>query len=334
MNRRSLITLLGGAAASCACWPPAARAQQPERMRRIGVLIGLASSADDPGAQEILRPFRQAMQDAGWIDGRNIRVEYRFGAGDLAKINASAADLVTLNPDLIYAAGLPPAQALHQKTRAIPIVFTLVADPVGFGLVATLARPGGNVTGFMVWEFTIGGKWLQLLRELTPEVRHVGILYNPDTGPYAAPLIASARVAAGSDVMVSEHPVRDVGGIEAATSLLGKEPHSGLLVIPEPFTNAHRDQIIAQCARFGVPTMNPAYGATKRGALIGYTYSFDAMVRQPVAYVDRILKGESPGQLPVQTPTKFELSINLKTAKALGLTVPEKLLALADEVFE
>jgi putative tryptophan/tyrosine transport system substrate-binding protein len=197
IRRRQFIRLLGGAAVA---WPLVAGAQQTDRMRRIGVLIGLASSATDPGAGEILRPFKQAIQDAGWTDGRNIRVDYRFGAGDVAKINASAAELVALNPDLIYAAGLPSAQALHQKTRAIPIVFTLVADPVGFGLVSTLRRPGGNVTGFMVWEFTIGGKWLQFLREITPEVRHVGVLYNPDTGPYAAPLIASARAAAGSDV--------------------------------------------------------------------------------------------------------------------------------------
>jgi putative tryptophan/tyrosine transport system substrate-binding protein len=334
MRRREFITILGGAAASPLLHPLAARAQQPDRLLHIGVFVGLASSADDPIAGETLRLFREAMQSAGWIDGKNIRLDYRFGGGDPAKINASAAELVALVPELIYAQGLPATRALHQKTHAIPIVFTQVADPVGFGLVESDAHPGGNVTGFVVWDLSIGGKWIQLLREIAPQLTRVGVIYNPDTAPYAAPLIASAKGAAGSDLVVLECPTHDDSEIEAAASLLGHEPHGGLLVIPEPFTNAHRDQIIAQSARFNLPTLNPVSGAADRGALISYTYAFGAMMQQPVAYIDRILKGESPSDLPVQAPTKFELVINLKTAKALGLTIPESFLVRADKVIE
>ena len=235
---------------------------------------------------------------------------------------------------MIYATGLPPTQALRQKTRTIPIVFSLVADLVGFGLVESLRQPGGNVTGFIVWDLSIGSKWMQLLQQITPDLRRIGIMYNPDTAPYAPPLIASAKGAATSDVAVFECHTRNSSEIEATASLLGNEPHSGLLIIPEPFTNAHRDQIIAQSARFKLPTLNPVFGAASRGALISYTYAFDLMMRQPVTYIDRILRGESPRSLPVQAPTKYVLSINLTVAKALGLSVPSTLLALADEVIE
>jgi putative tryptophan/tyrosine transport system substrate-binding protein len=331
VRRRDFITLLGGAAAS---WAPATHAQQAYPARRIGVFLGLAASADDPGVGEIVRPFKAAMQEAGWIDGRNIRLDYRFGGGDLAKINAAAAELVALAPELIYATGLPPAQALRQKTRAIPIVFSLVADPVGFGLVESLRQPGGNVTGFIVWDLSIGGKWMQLLQEIAPDLTRIGIMYNPDTAPYAPALIASAKATAARGAAVFECLTRNDREIEAAASSLGNEPHGGLLIIPEPFTNAHRDQIIAQSARFGLPTLNPVFGAASRGALISYTYAFDVMMRQPVTYIDRILRGELPGNLPVQAPTKYVLSINVKVAKTLGLSVPSTLLALADEVTE
>jgi putative tryptophan/tyrosine transport system substrate-binding protein len=330
IGRREFITLLGGTAAA---WPVAAHAQQAYQ-RRIGVFLGLAASADDPGVGEIVRPFKAAMQEAGWIEGRNIRLDYRFGGGDLAKIDAAAAELVALEPELIYATGLPPAQALRQKTRTIPIVFSLVADPVGFGLVESLRQPGGNVTGFIVWDLSIGGKWMQLLQEIAPDLRRIGIMYNPDTAPYAPPLIASAKATAASGVAVFECLTRNDPEIEAATSSLSNEPHGGLLIIPEPFTNAHRDQIIAQSARFGLPTLNPVFGAARRGALISYTYAFDVMMRQPVTYIDRILRGESPGNLPVQAPTKYVLSLNVKVAKTLGLNVPSTLLALADEVID
>jgi putative tryptophan/tyrosine transport system substrate-binding protein len=221
-----------------------------------------------------------------------------------------------------------------KKTRTIPIVFSLVADPVGFGLVESLRQPGSNVTGFIVWDLSIGGKWMQLLQEIAPDLRRVGIMYNPDTAPYAPPLIASAKATAARGVAVFECLTRNDREIEAAASSLGNERHGGLLIIPEPFTNAHRDQIIAQSARFGLPTLNPVFGAANRGALISYTYAFDVMMRQPVTYIDRILRGESPGNLPVQAPTKYVLSINVKVAKTLGLSVPSTLLALADEVIE
>ena len=327
MRRREFISLLGGAAA----WPIAAHAQP---VRHIGVFLGLAASADDPGAGEIVRPFKAAMQEAGWIDGKNIRLDYRFGGGDITRINAAAAELVALAPELIYATGLPPVQALRQKTRTIPIVFSLVADPVGFGLVESLRQPGGNVTGFIVWDLSIGGKWMQLLQEIAPDLRRIGIMYNPDTAPYAPPLLASAKATASSGVAVFECFTRSDSDIEAAASSLANEPHGGLLVIPEPFTNAHRDQIIAQSARFRLPTLNPVFGAANRGALISYTYAFDVMMRQPVTYIDRILRGELPQNLPVQAPIKYVLSINLKVAKALGLTVPSTLVSLADEVIE
>jgi putative ABC transport system substrate-binding protein len=331
LGRRAFIAALGGTAVA---WSLDARAQQAERMRKIGVLLGYASSADDPVARRVLQAFQDAMQDAGWIDGRNVRVDYRFAAGNLAKTDAAAEELVALAPDVIYALGLPAAQVLHQKTRTIPVVFTQVADPVGFGLVASIAHPGGNVTGFMAWELSIGGKWIELLREITPGLTRVGIIYNPETGPYAVPLIASAKVAGGSDVTLFDCPVHNDSELEAATSSLGGGPHGGLLIVPEPFTNSHQDQIIALAARFGLPTILPLGGATRRGALISYTYAFAAMIQQPVDYIDRILKGASPSDLPVQEPTKFELSINLKTAKALGLTVPNTLLVSADEVIE
>ncbi len=330
MRRRDFIRLLAGASVIS---PLGARAQRSSRMRHIGMLLGTASDAQDPVAAETLKQFDAALREVGWIEGNNIRVDYRFG-GDFAKINASATELVALAPELIYALGLPAVQALHQKTRTIPIVFTQVADPVSFGLAESLAHPGGNVTGFMVWELSIGGKWIQLLREIAPELSHVGIIYNPDTARYAPPLIASAKAAAGSALAIIEYPTRSDGEVEAAAAAIAKEPHGGLLIIPEPFTTARRDQIIAQAARFSLATMQPVAGAVERGALISYTYAFDAIIQEPVEYIDRILKGASPAELPIQTPTKFELAINRKTADALGLKIPPTLLATADKIIE
>jgi putative tryptophan/tyrosine transport system substrate-binding protein len=330
LKRREFIMLLGGAGA----WPIAARAQQPGRVPTVGVLVGLASTAEDPVAVESLRPFKDQMQKVGWIDGKNIHLVYRFGGGNLAKIEASAAELVALSPDLIYAHGLPATRAVHQKTSAIPIVFAQVADPVGFGLVESISRPGGNVTGFVVWDLSIGGKWIQLLRQMAPEIERVGVIYNPDTGPYAPPLIASAKAAAGSDLTFIEYHMQNERDIEAAASSLGREPRTGIFAIPEPFTVTYRDQIISNSIRFRLPMILSVANATDRGALIAYNYDYEAMFRMPVAYIDRILKGESPGALPVQAPTKFELSINLKTAGELALKVPPTLLAIADKVVE
>jgi putative tryptophan/tyrosine transport system substrate-binding protein len=251
MRRREFVTLLGGAVAS---WSQVAGAQQPDRMRHVGVLVGLASSADDPVAVESLRPFKEEMKKAGWMDGNNIHLDYRFGGGDLAKITYSAGELVGLGPDLIYAQGLPATRAVHQKTHKIPIVFAQVADPVGFGLVQSVAHPAGNVTGFVVWDLSIGGKWMEFLREIAPALSRVGIIYNPDTAPYAPPLIASAKAAARSDVTFIEYPTHNESDIEAAASSLSSEPNGGILVIPEPFTVTYRDQIISTSARFKLPT--------------------------------------------------------------------------------
>jgi putative ABC transport system substrate-binding protein len=332
MRRREFLGVLGGAAA--VSWPLAARAQQRSAVRHIGVFLGLATGPEDPGAAEILRPLRTSMQDAGWTEGKNVRLDVRYGGGNIAKIGTAADELVALAPELIYATGLPPVQALRQRTRTIPIVFSLVADPVGFGLIESLSRPGGNITGFVVWDLSIGGKWMQLLQEVAPNLRRIGIMYNPNTAPYAPPLIASARASAAGGVAIVECHTRNDGEIEAAAASLGSPQDGGLLVIPEPFTNANRDKIIAQSDRFRVPTLNPVFGAVNRGALISYTYAFDVMMRQPANYIDRILRGESPSNLPVQAPTKYVLSINLKAAKALGLSVPPTLLGLADDVIE
>jgi putative ABC transport system substrate-binding protein len=331
MRRREFLGVMGGAAAA---WPLAARAQQAGHVPTVGVLVGLASTAEDPVAVESLRPFRDQIRKAGWIDGENIHLVYRFGGGNLVKIDSSAAELVALNPDLIYAQGLPTTRAVHQKTKTIPIVFAQVADPVGFGLVESISRPGGNVTGFVVWDLSIGGKWIQLLRQMAPEIERIGVIYNPDTGPYAAPLIASAKAAAGSDVTFIEYHTRSEKEIEAAVASLGREPHAGIFAIPEPFIVTYRDQIISESIRFKLPTILSVANATDRGALIAYTYDYDTMFRLPVTYIDRILKGESPSSLPVQAPTKFELSINLKTAAELGLKVPPTLLAIADKLVE
>ena len=331
MKRRDFVGLV---AASALLWPLGASAEEADRPRRIGVLVGCALSADAPMAHQVINLLQDALRKAGWIEGSNLSVEYRFGAGDPAKINAAAAELVSLNLDAIYASGIPPAKALQQMTRSVPIVFTQVADPVRFGLVDSLAHPGANVTGFMTWDLSIGGKWVELLREIAPGVKRIGVVYNPDTGPYATGLIASARTVAGAEVAVLDYPVRDLQAIDAASASLRGNSSGGLLVVPEPFTNTHQDQIIALAARDRLPAVVSFAGATRRGALLSFTYALAAMIEQPVGYIDRILRGEAPGNLPVQAPTQFELSINLTTAKTLGLTVPVSLLGNADEVIE
>jgi putative tryptophan/tyrosine transport system substrate-binding protein len=320
--------------ASFALANTAVRAQQVGTTRRIGVLLGLSKGPDDPGAGEILRPLTMAMEAMGWVGGRNVLIDVRYGAGDRTSIDVAADELVTLNPDLIYVTGLPPAQALRKRTSSIPIVFSFVADPVGFGLIDSLGRPGGNVTGFVVWDLSIGGKWIQLLLEAAPNLRRVGVMYNPDTGPYAPALIDSAKVSATKGVAVIECHTRNEGEVESAVAQLGNGSNGGLIVIPEPFTNANRDKIIALCNRYKIPTLNPVFGAATRGALVSYTYAFDEMIRQSATYVDRVLRGESPRDLPVQAPIRYELSINLGVAKSLGLTVPANLVALADHVIE
>jgi putative ABC transport system substrate-binding protein len=330
-RRKFLASVVSAVALS----PLSARAEQAQQTHRVGVLVGLAPSQDTPVAQAFIKPFRESIRSAGWIEGSNIQIDYRFGGSlaDLSKTKASAAELVALNPDVIYSQGLPATLALRQLTATIPIVFTQLIDPVGFGLAEGLAHPGGNVTGFVVWDFAIAGKWVQLLRELKPDLAEVGVLFNPDTTPYAPGLISAVREA-DRTVQIVECRTHNDRETEAVLSAFAREPHPALLVIPEPFTNVHLDHIIASCARFGLPAINSAVGAADNGALISYSFVRDELIRGPVGYIDRILKGALPRDLPIQAPRRYELVINLKTAKALNLEVPPALLARADEVIE
>jgi putative ABC transport system substrate-binding protein len=321
MRRRQFLGVL---AAAATLRPLAgAFAQEPQQKRRVGVLVGLAPSEDMPSAQAFIKPFRESMQSAGWIEGGNIEIVYRYGGSlaDLSKTKASAAELVALKPDVIYAQGLPATLAVRQLTATIPIVFTQLIDPVGFGLAESLARPGGNVTGFVVWDFAIAGKWVQLLHELLPDLTEVGVLFNPDTTPYASGLISAAKDADRS-IHILECRTHDDSETEAVLSAFAREPHRALLVIPEPFTNGHLDQIIQSCARFGLPAINSTVGAKDRGALISYSFVLDELMRGPVAYIDRILRGALPRDLPIQAPRRYELVVNLKIAKALNREVP------------
>jgi putative tryptophan/tyrosine transport system substrate-binding protein len=331
MRRREFITLVGGVGV---VWARMARAQKPAEMRYIGVLVGNASSADDPLAQKELDPFRDAMRQAGWIEGKTIQIEYRYGAGDPAKIQTAAAEIVQLAPDLIYAVTLKAVQAVIQKTITIPIVFALVADPVGMGVVNNLSHPGGNVTGFDVWDPGVSGKLLQLLKEIAPGVAHVGVLYNPDVAPYAASLISAGASAAGPGLKLLERPVRNDGDIEAAAMSIGLEPNGALWVIADPFTTQHGDYIIAEALRFRLPSIFGNSIMAEQGGLLAYSFAADPYMKRPAAYIDRILHGEKPGDLPVQKPVKYELVINLKTANALGLTVPTSMRLLAAKVID
>jgi putative ABC transport system substrate-binding protein len=329
MKRREFLSLAGGAAV----WPIAAHGETP--MRKVGVLAGLAAGPEVPGAQAFLTPFRAAMREAGWIEGENVRIDYRYGGAlsDLTKTKASAAELVALAPDVIYAQGLPASLALRAETKTIPIVFTQVIDPVGFKLAESLGHPGGNITGFITWDFEIAGKWLQLLREMVPGIKRAGILFNPDTAPYAPGLIAAARDAAqGAEIV--EQRCHDDAEIDAALDGLARTPNSGVLVIPEPFANGHRDHIIAALNRTRLPAMMSLLGAMEAGGLMSYTFVWDELMRAPFGYIDRILKGVAPQDLPIQAPQRYELVINLKAAKQIGLDVPPTLLARADRVIE
>ena len=274
------------------------------------------------------------MRQAGWIEGKTIQIEYRYGAGDPAKIKIAATELVKLAPDVIYAITLKAVQAVSQQTLTIPIVFSLVADPIGMGVVTNLRHAGGNVTGFDVWDPALSGRWLQLLKEIAPGVRRIGVLYNPDLAPYAATFISAGASAAGQGVILLEHPVRDDADIEAAAMSIGHEPNGALWVIADPFTTQHGDHIITEALQFRLPSIFANSVMAERGGLVAYGFAVDAYMRQPVVYIDRILKGDRPGDLPVQKPVKYELAINLKTAKALGLTLPTSMQLLANEIIE
>ena len=329
MQRRKFITLLGGAAAA---WPLTARAQQPERVRRIGVLMTVA--ADDPEGQARIAAFQQGLQQSGWTVGRNVRIDTRWGAGDADRIRRYAAELVALAPDVILASGGTVVGALLQATRTVPIVFTQTPDPVGAGYVASLARPGGNATGFTISEYGISGKWLELLKEIAPRVTRAAVLRDATVPQGIGQFAAIQAVAPSFGVEVSPVDVRDAGEIERAVTAFARGKDGGLIATGSALTILHRELIIALAARHRLPAVYWNRFYVSGGGLISYGVDSIAPHRQAAGYVDRILKGEKPADLPVQAPTKYELVINLKTAKALGLTVPPQMLARADEVIE
>ena len=328
MKRREFITFLGGAAA----WPLAARAQQGERMRRIGVLLSYA--ADDPVGQRRVLGFAQALAQSGWTDGRNVRIEIRWGAADPERIRRYAAELVALTPDVILVVGAPATGSLLQATRAVPIVFVNVPDPVGAGFVETLARPGGNATGFMNFEYGISGKWLELLKEIAPGVTRVAVLRDSALAAGSGQLGAIQSVAPSFKVELRPIDVRDVGEIERALAAFARASNGGLIVTGSSLAVVHRDLIVTLAARHKLPAVYFQRVYVTDGGLISYGPDFIDQYRRAAGYIDRILKGEKPADLAVQAPTKYELVINLNTARALGLTVPPTLLARADEVIE
>src|SRR5262249_23774777 len=330
VKRREFITLLGGAAAA---WPLAGRAQQREGMWRIGVLAG-GAVATDTDTQERNAVFAKSLQELGWIIGRNVQIDFRYGMGDAANVRKYVEELVALAPDVMLAAGASALAPLLQATRTMPIVFVAVADPVGAGFVESMARPGGNATGFMQFEYSLSGKWLELLKEIAPGVTRVVVLRDPATTAGVGHFAVIQSVASSSGLDVRPVNVRDAGEIERAVTATGHSPNVGLVVTASASSLVHSALIIILAERHKLPAIYPRRSFVAVGGLI--SYGFDALdqVRQAANYVDRILKGEKPADLPVQAPTKYELVINLKTAKALGLEVPSSLLARADEVIE
>jgi ABC-type uncharacterized transport system substrate-binding protein len=328
MIRREFITLLGGAAA----WPLVARAQQPEQMRRIGVLVGFAKS--DPESPARFAAFRQGLERLGWKDGHNVRVEYRWGAGDPTRMRAHAKELIGTTPDVLVAESTPATAALQAETRITPIIFLQAGNPVGSGFVTSFARPGGNLTGFTNYAPSMGGKWLEILKEVVPPLARVAALFNPQThtGQYWGVLEAAAQTV---NVQFEKAAVADAVEIERAVKGMSGEPRGGLMVMPDSFTMSHQETIVASAARHRIPAIYAFRAFPVSGGLMSYGMDMISVYRDAAGYVDRILRGEKPGDLPVQGgPTRFELVINLKTAKALGLDVPPTLLALADEVIE
>jgi putative ABC transport system substrate-binding protein len=329
MTRREFITLIGGGVTT---WPFAARAQQPERMRRIGVLVPLA--ADDPDMQKRVSAFQQGLQLLGWTDGRNVKIEYRWGASDPDRSRRHAAELAALAPDVIFATGNTAVAPLLQAIRSVPIVFAIVPDPVGAGFVDSLARPGGNATGFVVFEYGMSGKWLELLKEIAPHLTRVAVLRDPALAAGIGQFAAIQSVAPSLGVELSAINVRDAAEIEQAIAAFARISNGGLIVTASGLSVVHRDLIIALAARHKLPAVYWQSLYIEGGGLLSYGPNTIDEYRRAAGYVDRILKGEKPADLPVQAPTKYELVINLKTAKALGLEVPTSMLARADEVIE
>ena len=327
-TRREFIMLIGGSAA----WPLAARAQQRGWVRRVGVLTNLA--ADDPEGQVRFTAFAQALAQLGWIVGQNLRIEHRWAAADAERIRRYAAELVALAPDVMLATGAAGVAPLLQATRTVPVVFVLVPDPVGAGFVDSLARPGGNATGFVQFDYGISGKWLELLKEIAPGVTRVAVLRDPATTAGQGQIGAIQAMAPSFGVEVTPVNVRDGGEIEHAIAAFVRTPRDGLIVTGSALTVFHRDLIVALAAQYKLPTVYFQRILVASGGLISYGADVVDQYRRAAGYVDRILKGEKPADLPVQAPVKYELAINLKAAKALGIEVPATLLARADEVIE
>ena len=329
MKRREFITLLGAPLA----WPLAARAQQGERVRRIGVLA--AYSESDPEAQARVGAFREGLQKLGWAEGRNIRIDARWATSDAALMQRFAQELAALQPELILSSSRPTTVALLHQTRTIPIIFAIVADPVGSDFVASFPRPGGNVTGFTDTQPTIAGKWLELLKEIAPRVARVAFLFNPVTAPHFEYYLNPFKAAAASfAVEAIAAPVRDRSELDSVIAAQARAPNGGLIVMPDTFTTARRAEITALAARHRIPTVYPFRYFAQSGGLLSYGTDLVHDFRRAATYADRILKGAKPSELPVQGPVKFELVINLKTAKALGLHISPMLLGRADEVIE
>ena len=330
MQRRQFITLLGGAAASLLLWPLAARAQQPDRVRRVGVLMGIA---DDPEGQARVMVFKQVLNALGWIEGRNVQFIYRWSAGDVVHARQFAKELRDLRSDVILANSTPIAVAVRDTTRTTPTVFVQVSDPVTAGVVQSLARPGGNLTGFTNFGPSIASKWLELVKRVAPNVTRVAYLFNPNTAPlvYARAVETAAPVLSLKPFAAAVH---DADEMEGVIEQFARASDGALLVLPDLFTATNRQAIVAIAARHRLPAVYPFRYFVAGGGLMSYGIELLETYRQAAAYVDRILKGEKPADLPVQQPTKYETVINLKTAKTLGLDVPAQMLALADDVIE
>jgi putative ABC transport system substrate-binding protein len=324
MKRREFIGLLGGAAV---VWPLVARAQQTDRLRRIGVLTNVDN-------RDRVDPFLQRLQQLGWTDGRNIKIDIRRGTGNVDALRNHAAELVALAPDVVLAVGTIPTAYLLQTTRTVPIVFMFIIDPLGGGLVDNLARPGGNATGFMLFEYSLSGKWLEMLKQVAPSVSRAAVLRDPASPAGTGQFAVIQSVAPSFGVELSPINVRDTREIEQAIATFARSANGGLVVTANPQAADHRDLIITLAARHKLPAIYSDRYFVAAGGLISYGPNFDDEGKRAAGYVDRILKGEKPADLPVQAPTKYELVINLKTAKALGLTVPTTVLARADEVIE
>jgi len=332
IRRRAFITLLGRAAVA---WPVAARAQQGDRVRLLVAMMGGRNADTDPEGRAWFVAFRQALQELGWVEGRNFRSDYRWPAGDLDRMRAIAKEFVDLKPDVIFAGNTPSVEALLSETHTIPIVFANLADPVGTGLIESLARPGGNATGFAGYEYSLAGKWLEMLKEIAPAATRVAILFNPETAPFAQHYLSFIETSAPAfGVTANAASVRSISEMEAAIEAQARAPGGGLVVLPDTFTFSNRALLIALAARHRLPAIYATRGQAIDGGLLSYGPDIVDLYRRAAAYVDRILRGEKPADLPVQNPNKYVLMVNLKTAKALGLTIPDKVMALADEVIE